>query len=227
MLFNLPKKDDPLQLDQFFTEVRNLLDECYQQMIAGLTDGEIPILMPLMHDFTASGRLGLLLKRLEPKTRTLREIETITNAPDQQHLRMFVNDSTLIHIQYLNVNNKYLLMYSISHWLWDFTFDPNRSQSLYSTFLVIRVCHQVIEAFIAKNGDFCRADRFFMQYDELGDSNASRLLEHAKNGSDSNDLLLFLQYLSKIHWLNIYTRGWQERCLAHAILQWVCKTLIS
>ena len=45
-MFDLPRTDDPLQLEQFFTEARNLLDECYRQT-TGSVDGQISILIRL------------------------------------------------------------------------------------------------------------------------------------------------------------------------------------
>jgi len=213
----LPKKGDPLQLDQFFTEVRNLLDECYRRTTAGFINGEISILIPLTLGFKE-------WRSLKPKT-LQKEIETITHMPDQQHLKRFVNEhSILIHTQHTNDDDRPLLEHSIPRWLYDFTFDPNRSRSLYSTSLVTSKCQQAIEAFVAGDSDSCPL-LFFLQYDEI--SNASRLLEHAKSGSDSDDLLLFLRYLSKIHWLDMYTRGGEERALTNEITQWVCTTLVS
>ena len=58
-------------------------------------------------------------------------------------------------------------------------------------------------------------------------SDATCLLEHVRKGSNSNDLLLFLGYLSEIHWLDICTRGWDHKDLTHGIIQWMCITLVS
>ena len=218
----MPKKGDPLQLDQFFTEVRNLLDECYRRTTAGFINGEISILIPLTLGFKE-------WRSLKPKT-LQKEIETITHMPDQQHLKRFVNEhSILIHTQHTNDDDRPLLEHSIPRWLYDFTFDPNRSRSLYSTSLVTSKCQQAIEAFFAGKNDFCRLhDHFFSQYSYDEVSDASHLLEHSKTyGSDSGDLLLFLRYLSKIHWLDIYTRGVMESELTNEITRWVCKTLVS
>ena len=217
-LLNLPRKGDPLQLNQFFTEVRNILDERYWQTAAGFIDGEISILLHLALDTR-----GLL--HLNPKS--FREIEAFSNnTPDRQRLRKFVDEHSpfIFHSRHTKVKDKHLLGYSVSHWLCDFIFDPNCSGSLYSTSLVTRECQRAIKTFLAGNSGCC-PHWFFVQYD--GISEASRLLEHAENGSDSDDLLPFLQYLSEIQWLNIYTRGWGGIDLAHVIIQWVCTTLVS
>ena len=183
--------------------------------MAGFVSGEISILMPLM--------LEVRTCQEPPKPKTLREMETITNTLDRQHLRRFLNEhSILIHNQHSNV-----LEYSISHWLCDFIFDPNRSQSLYSTSSVTSECQRAIEAFIANNRNYNHEAFFVPLDDELEISDASRLLEHAKNGFDSNYLLLFLRYLSEVHWPDIYTRGRREKCFTHGIIQWACTTLMS
>jgi len=176
--------------------------------------------MPLMLEIR-TGRV--------PTPKSLRQFETITNTPDRQRLRRFVNEhSLLIHTQHIKVKDKHLLGYSVSHWFCDFTFDPSRSRSLYSTHLVTSECQRAIEAFIATNSGFYPKE-FFVRYDEISEewssqADASRLLEH---GSDSNDLLLFLQYLSEIHWLDIYIQGSDGRYLTNGIIQWVCTTLVS
>ena len=186
--------------------------------MAGFVNGEISILMLLMLEVRT-------WSFLEPKS--LWEIEITTNTLDRQRLRRFVKEHPiLIHTQHTNVDNKYFLGFYISHWLCDFIFDPSRSQSLYSTSLVTSKCRQAIEVFIAQNSSFY-PEEFFVRRDGREISDASRLLEHAKNGSDSDDLLLFLQYLSKIYWRYFYTRGFQERLLTHRIIQWVCMTLVS
>jgi len=123
------------------------------------------------------------------------------------------------------VKDKYVLGYSVARWLCDFTFDPKRSRNLYSASLVTSECRRAIEVSIANNSSFVPEKFIVQSRDEISD--ASHLLEHAKNGSGSDDFLLFLQYLSEIQWLNIYTRGWEERYLTHVIIQWVCTTLVS
>ena len=65
------------------------------------------------------------------------------------------------------------------------------------------------------------SNTFFVQTKYGGISNASRLLEYVRNGADSNDLLLFLRYLSKIDWLNIYNK-WAQRRWTNEIAHWVC-----
>jgi len=185
--------------------------------MAGFVNGEISILMPLMLEVRT---------RPFPQPKTLGEIETSTNTLDRQRLRMFVNEhSFLIHTQYSNDSGEHYLEYTISCWLCDFIFDPNRSQSLYSTSSVTSECQRAIELFIAEDADYHPAA--FFASDRLGISDASRLLEHVKDGFDSHYWLLLLRYLSKIHWLDIYTRGWEGRTLTNGIMEWVCMTLVS
>jgi len=186
--------------------------------MAGFVSGEISILMPLMLEVRTWSF---------PKPKTLSEMETITNTLNRQCLGRFLNEhSFFIHTQHRNVDDEYLSEYSISHWLCDFIFDPNRSQSLYSTSSVTSECQRAIEAFIANNRNY-HPKAFFVPDDECEISDARRLLEHARNGFDSNYLLLFLRYLFKIHWFDIYTRGRGERFFTHGIMEWVCMTLVS
>ena len=58
-------------------------------------------------------------------------------------------------------------------------------------------------------------------------ANATHLLESAGNGSDKNELQLFLEYLSNIHWLDIYNGNERQRRLTNVILHWVFTTLVG
>jgi hypothetical protein len=133
----------------------------------------------------------------------------------------------LIHITHKKVEDKHLLVYCVPYWLRDFFFDPHRSRSFYSTSWVINKCQQAMKGLIGKsNKKIYSSFPFFMptEYGEI--SYASRLLEHVRNGADSNDLLLFLRYLSKIDWLDIY-KCRTKRQLTNEIAHWVCITLVG
>jgi hypothetical protein len=116
----------------------------------------------------------------------------------------------------------------------DFFFNPNRSQHLYSTSLVIDKCQKAIKSLILDpNLDCCDNNNlvdFFMPTLALfsNATNATHLLESATNGSDRHELLLFLKYLSEIDWFDVYWhRGPGERDLTSAIMHWVCTTLVG
>jgi len=162
-----------------------------------------------------------------PRPRSLREIGNFCNILDQQHLKKFIDEySYLIHTQHKKIKDRHVLGYYVPHWLCDFFFDPYRSQSLYSTSWVIDQCQQAIEGFIRPNSVSYSPLHFFMQPDgEISD--ATRLVEHVREGYNSNALLHFLEYLSKIHWLDIYSRGWHQRGLTHGIIHWMCITFVS
>jgi hypothetical protein len=165
---------------------------------------------------------------------SLREIRNMCNTPNRQRLR-FV-DEYLIPIQ-MKVEDKYVLRYYVSKWLRDFFFDPNRSRYLYSTSLVIEKCQKAIKNLILdSNPDLHTGNNndlicFFMPTPapsgEIPIANAIRLLESARNGSDRNELLLFLEHLSGIHWFDIYHSGWGQRQLTNGIVHWVCTTLVG
>ena len=121
-MFDLPRTDDPLQLEQIFTEVQNLLDECYQQT-TGSVNGQISILICLVLEtkwYKCEDNI------LGPKS--LREIGNFCNILDQQCLRKFIDEhSYLIHIRHKQIKDKHVLGYYVPHWLCDFVFDPNQS----------------------------------------------------------------------------------------------------
>lgn len=162
-----------------------------------------------------------------PRPRSLREMGNFCNFLDQQRLKRFLDEySYLIHIQHKHIKDKHVLGYYVPHWLCDFFFDPHRSQSLYSASWVINECQHAIEGFIAPNSVSHSPLHFFMQpHGKISD--ATHLLEYVKEGYNNSDLLHFLEYLSEIHWLDIYTRGWHQRGLTHGIIHWLCTTLVS
>jgi hypothetical protein len=135
------------------------------------------------------------------------------------------------------VEHKYVLGYYVPIWLRDFFFDPNGSRYLYSTSLVIDECQKGIKSLILDpNPGLYKTNGlvyFFMpSLTPFGENfnsniaNATHLLESARNRSDRNALLLFLEYLSEIHWFNIYNKGQACRHLTNAIVHWVCTTLV-
>jgi hypothetical protein len=176
---------------------------------------------------------------------SLKEIGNFCNTSDRQHLRRFVDGlSYLIRTRaHEKVKDNYVLGYYVPNWmrnLRDFFFDPNRCRYLYSTSLVIDECRKAIESLILDpNPDSYKTHglvHFFTPTPSLSPSgenpvsniaNATRLLKSATNGSDRNELLLFLKYLSEIHWFDIYNRGWGPRYLTNGIVHWVCTTLVG
>jgi hypothetical protein len=138
----------------------------------------------------------------------------------------------------MEVKDKYVVGYYVSNWLCDFFFDPNRSQYLYSTSLVIDKCQKAIKSLILDPHPTLHKTNSLVYFftptptpcgeTPIGNiANATRLLESARNGSDEHELLLFLEYLSEIHWFDIYNRGWDQRYLANRIVHWVCTTLVG
>ena len=161
------------------------------------------------------------------RAKSLREMENICNIPDQQLLKRFAEEH--LPVIYRHQKFKQVLVYYVPHGLHDFILDPIRSRSFYPTSLIINKCQWAIKE-LESNAQF--SSRFLAHFFEpppvaFEISNASRLLEHFRNGSDNNDLLLFLRYLSEIHWFNIYTRGGHERWVTNGIIHWVCTTLVG
>jgi len=118
-----------------------------------------------------------------------------------------------------------------------FFFDPNRSRYLYSTSLVIDKCQKAIKSHILDLDPVSYKDDSLVCFSiptptstseiPIGNiANATHLLEGAINGSDQNELLPFLKYLSEIHWFDIYNRGGSQRCLTNGIVHWVCTTTL-
>ena len=169
---------------------------------------------------------------------TLREIGNICNIPDQQRLRKFVDEHPHLIRIHTKVTDKCVLRYYVPTWMRDFFLNPNRSRYLYSTSLVIDKCQKAIKSIILDpNPDSYKTNSllyFFTPALTLSSqipigniANATRLLESARNGSGMHELLLFLKYLSEIHWFDIYNRGWGQRHLTNGIVHWVCTTLVG
>ena len=160
--------------------------------------------------------------------KSLREMGTICNNPDRQLLKRFAEEYSLPVI-YEHRNLKHVLAYYIQHELHDFLFDPIRSRCFYPASSIIDKCQWAMKELVSnpQSPSSFLSDFFQGRQTAVGISDASRLLEHVRTGSDDNDLLLFLRYLSEIHWLDFYTRGWYERRVANGIAHWVCTTLVS
>ena len=222
----MPKKGDPLHLDQILTAARNLLDECFRQTIDG------PSSIPIHLAFGVERYVTIL---------SLREIGNVCNTLDREcSTRLAYEHPYLIRI-YEQVENKYVLGYYVPNWRRDFFLDPNRSRYLYSTSLVIDKCQTAIKSLILDlNPDpfydhgvtsfFTPTLLPFRAMLIEGMANATRLLESTRNGSDRNELLLFLKYLSEICWFDIYCRAcsvWSQRHLTNGIVHWVCNILVG
>jgi len=168
--------------------------------------------------------------------RSLREIGNICNIPDRQRLR-FVDEHSYLICIHPWVKDKYVLSYYIPMRTRDFCFDPNRSPYLYSTSLVIDKCREAIKSLICDTSPYFRENvvlvHFFMPtlFGKMPTvrniANATRLLESATNESDRKELLLFLNYLSGIHWFGVYNGGRGRRHFTHGIVHWLCTTLVS
>jgi hypothetical protein len=225
--FDLPMEDDPLQLNRFHADTRNLLDECYRHTLVGSVNRVNGLGSIIMH-------LAMEMKELYIPS-SLRKIGNICNMPDQQLLRRFIDENLyLIHIQHIKVTDKYVLAYCTPRWLRAFFFDPNRSRSFYSTSRIIEKCQAAVKSVLDPNHDIhCMALIPFFTPTIYGDiaigkiSNATRLLESVRNGSNSNELLDFLGYLSEICWLDVNFGDVIQKALAIEIAQWVCITLVG
>jgi len=141
-------------------------------------------------------------------------------------------------MQHRRANGKYVLNYYVPVWMRDFSLNPNRSRYLYSTSLVIDTCRKAIKSLILDPTPHSHSRgpvAFFIPM-RLTLSNvvpigniapATHLLESAGNGSDRNELLLFLEYLSKIPWLDLYNGNEEQRHFTNGIVHWVCTTLVG
>ena len=169
---------------------------------------------------------------------SLRKIVNICNTPDRQRLRRFADEHSYLIPTHIKVEGKYVLGYNVSIWMRNFFFDPNRSRHLYSTSSVIDRCQQAIKTHILdpnidpnKNHGlvyfFTQTLTLLSEISISNNANATHMLESATNGSDRHELLLFLEYLSEIHWFDIYHMGCGQRLLTNRIMHWVCTTLVG
>ena len=221
MLFDLPKRDDPLQLDQCLTDAQNLLDECYRKTTAGSVDGPSSILI----------HLALKMGKSSNMSKSLKEIGDTCNVKDRQLLRTSIKKCPyLIHIQHKEVEGKCVLAYRVPRWFHEFLFHHNRSQSFHLTSWIIEECQGAIKSSILDSNrqyHYMGLISFFMPMQSSKIAHASYLPESVGNGSDSSSLLGLPGFLSEIHWLDIYNRGWAQNFLANSIMHWVCTTLVS
>ena len=219
--FDLPREGDPLHLDQSFTEARNLLDECFRQTIAGPSSIAIHLAF----------EMGFMPK-------SLGAIQDICKTPDRQCLRRVVDEHPCLVRIHEKVADKYVLEYYVLDWMRDFFFNPNRCRYLYSTSLVIHKCLKAIESLLVDPTPDSHNDPGLVYFftpmpTPSGEApngniaNATRLLKSATNGSDRHELLLSLEYLSEIHWFDIYNRSRGQRHLTNIIVHWVCTTLVG
>ena len=206
-----------------FTKACNLLDECFQQTIAG--PSSIPI------------RIAFGVEECQPQS--LRELGNICNIPNQQCLRRYLDEHPYLTCAPIHAEDKTVLEYYAPIWTNDFFLNPNCFQYLYSTSLVINECQKAIKSLLldplANSSLNDNLVYFFkptqtpsqVSTETFPIANATRLLQSTRTGSDRHELLLFLQYLSEIHWFDIYTRGWGQRDWINGVVHWVCTTLVG
>lgn len=191
--FNL-ETDPRLEVRQFLVDTRNLIDECYRRSLASSVVGPSSLLMHLALD-------------LQSYNRSLREIGDICNIQDRQLLRRAIEENHLIHIHYKHDNPsghvfKLVRVYSTSSWLQFFFLDANRCRTFYSASWIIDKCQQAINITeIVASHDKGSIMKFFTPSDLNPIAHATHLLESVRNGSDRNEFLGFLGYLSEICWL--------------------------
>jgi len=164
--------------------------------------------------------------------RTLLEICRICNISDSRLVKRFLQEqSFLFPTRYIRNGTKLVLAYTAPHQLRNFFFDPGRSRHLYSAPWVIGICWEAVECATTEISlqlayGLCH---FFMPMKDRQFSRASLMLsaESIRNGSDSDILLGFLKFLSRIPWLDIcFSHHW-NKIWTSAIANWVCKALVS
>jgi len=169
---------------------------------------------------------------------SLTELGNICNTPDRQRSRRVVDEHPYFHrMQHRRANGKYVLNYYVPVWVRGFFLHPNRSRYLYSTSLVIDACQKAIKSLILDpiHSHTSGPIDFFTPMQSMRPTlvpidniaPATHLLESAGNGSDRNELLLFLEYLSKIPWLDLYNGNEEQRQFTNGIVHWVCTTLVG
>jgi len=175
------------------------------------------------------------------KPRTLSEICRICNIPDSHLVKRFLQErSFLLHTWYTQDVTKLVLTYSAPLQLRNFFFDPGRSRHLYSAPWVIERCWEAVQGVIKSQSNLVGDPvlsfqfafglcHFFTPKKDCQFSSASLMLsaESIRNGSDSDSLLGFLKFLSRIPWLDICFNGHLNGLWTPAIANWVCKSLVS
>jgi hypothetical protein len=163
------------------------------------------------------------------------------NIPDSHLVKRFLQEqSFLFHTWYLQIGTKLVLTYSAPLQLCNFFFDPGRSQHLYSVSWIIGKCWEAVECVMELQLN--RRDSvlslqiasglclFFEPQKYCQFSRASLILgaESIRNGSDTDSLLAFLKFLSRIPWPDIcFSSHSNGLRWAQAIAKWVCKSLVS
>jgi hypothetical protein len=167
--------------------------------------------------------------------RSLSGICRICNIPDSHLVKRFLQEhSFLFHTWHAQHEKKLVFTYSAPRQLHNFFFDPGRSRHLYSAPLIIGKCWETVEqASTSQDSQLHRSvyglHHFFIAKEGCQFSRASHMLsaESIRNGSDSDSLLAFLKFLSRIPWLDIwYSNHWNTIWIC-AIANWVCKSLVS
>ena len=179
------------------------------------------------------------------KPKTLLEICRVCNIADPQFVKKYLwEHSSLFHTKFMydTHKQKYALTYHAAYQLHKFFFDPGRSQHLYSASWIIGKCWENLEYALGmrlKSDCQCsncgslelapNLNRFFTPEQGCQLSSTSLMLsaETIKNGSESNRLLHFLKFLSKIFWLDICFDNNSSEICTQAIAQWVCVALVS
>ena len=172
--------------------------------------------------------------------RSLSGICRICNIPDSHPVKRFLQESFLFHIWSIQIGTKLVLTYSAPLQLCEFFFDPGRSQHLYSASWILGKCWEAVECVI--ESQLNRTDSvlsfriasglclFFEPQKDCQFSRASLMLgaESIRNGSDTDSLLGFLKFLTRIPWPDIcFSSHSNGLRWTHAILKWVCKSLVS
>ena len=179
------------------------------------------------------------------ETISLLGICRICNIPDS-HLvkRLLQEHSFLFHTWYIRYEKKLVFTYSTPCQLHNFLFDPGCSRHLYSAPRIIGKCWEAVEqASTSQDSQLNRnvegselfplavygLHHFFIAKEGYQISRASHMLsaESIRNGFDSDSLLAFLKFLSRIPWLDIwYSKHWNAIWIC-AIANWVCNSLVS
>ena len=175
---------------------------------------------------------------------TLLEMCRICNVPDPQLVKRFLQEkSFLFHAQYKKNGKRLVRAFSAPLQLRNFFFDPGRSRRLYSVPCIIGKLWEGVGVVLGKQlkGDIWSSHfwrlisglrNFFTPKEDCQISSASLMLSAASigNRSDSDSLLGFLAFLSKIPWLDIWFtagRSADSEFCATAIAQWVCIALVG
>jgi len=216
---------DPLQLSKFHFDTSSILDACYKQVLS--EPSTALFMIPIALDFVTGSR---------PKT--LSKIGRICNIADPQLVKRCLQEhSSLFYARIERAGmEKCVLSYQVPNELRNFFLDPGRSQHLYSAPRIIGKCWYAIKMALdmCPGTDdvwsFTPADclAFFTPKQGSRISSATLMLsESVKNAYDSDTLLRFLKFLSRIPWVDVSFRGYIDEAYTVAIARWVCTTLVS